>query len=233
MADKGRTRGLAGLAVITVLGTLLSLSQRADSGWNPVVCIDNADCGCTNDSNCTDPNQGGFCNNGSCVCNPGHVPPFCEPLGACCGVNVNAHFAAAGVGPACTDLTEAQCLQLNGSYQGDLTSCSTWDICDESTPTATATATGTATSTPTNTPVPQGGDCMDVSQCAPGLFCSDEVCCDTACAGPLESCDQPGMEGTCSPIAAQAPAASNTTLLLMLAVLLVVGGTTLAARRRG
>ena len=50
------------------------------------------------------------------------------------------------------------------------------------TPTDTPTVTPTGTATATATPVPQGGPCMHQGQCATGLFCVDDVCCDEPCA---------------------------------------------------
>jgi hypothetical protein len=98
--------------------------------------------------------------------------------------------------------------------------------------TPTATPTSTATATPTNTPVPQGGACADTAQCVAGLFCSDSVCCDTACAVSGQRCDVPGHEGTCLSGPAKAPAASNTGLFAILAALVLMGIVTLRARRR-
>lgn len=100
------------------------------------------------------------------------------------------------------------------------------------TATATATATGTATPTQTATPASQGDSCVDVSQCAAGLFCSDSVCCDRACVGPGQSCDVRGQAGTCVTAPAAAPAASNGALLGMLATLIVTASLALRRRQR-
>jgi hypothetical protein len=44
-----------------------------------------------------------------------------------------------------------------------------------------------------------GGPCQDGNDCRTGLLCSkNSVCCNTACAGPCESC----ASGTCSPLGA-------------------------------
>ena len=101
-----------------------------------------------------------------------------------------------------------------------------------STPTATATATATTTTTPTATPVAQGGACTDAAQCATGLFCSDDVCCDTACVGAGTSCDVPGQVGTCVTAPAAAPAASPLALLVMLAALILTAFVALHTRWR-
>jgi hypothetical protein len=102
------------------------------------------------------------------------------------------------------------------------------------TPTATRTATSTRTpthtptATPTNTPRPNGADCTDPSVCA-SRFCVDGVCCNTACDDPLEQCD--GLEpGTCTSLAAPAPALSWRGLLI--AALMLVATATVALWRR-
>lgn len=109
-----------------------------------------------------------------------------------------------------------------------------------STSTATATATATSTLTVTNTPtvtltptrtlVPDGGDCATPAECS-STFCVDGVCCDTICDQPFESCNQPGMRGTCASIAAPAPVMSNLSLLIALFSLAVVGALALLWRR--
>jgi MYXO-CTERM domain-containing protein len=100
--------------------------------------------------------------------------------------------------------------------------------CETHTPTATATATAT----PTDTPIPQGGSCDPAdSDCAAGLVCSDEVCCDRDCDAPDEFCNLPGQEGTCTAVTAPAPAASRTGLLIALIGLVGVGAFALLRRR--
>lgn len=112
------------------------------------------------------------------------------------------------------------------------------DGCVTNTPTGTPTDTPTvtptsnATQTPTQTPIPQGGSCSaDPSNCATGLFCADDVCCDTPCDQPLEACNLPGEVGTCSPVRAPVPAVSNTGLLVITLVLGVIGAVALVRRR--
>jgi hypothetical protein len=96
--------------------------------------------------------------------------------------------------------------------------------------TPSQTATGTATAT--RTPVPVGGGCMDTSQCAAGLFCTDGVCCTTPCDGPLERCDLPPDIGTCTEAVAPAPALSPIGIWIGLGSLLAVAATALWRRRR-
>jgi hypothetical protein len=63
------------------------------------------------------------------------------------------------------------------------------------------------------------------------LFCTDGVCCDTACDQALEACDLPGREGTCSPEGAAVPAASHTGLFLLAGALAAFGIFALVRRR--
>jgi hypothetical protein len=98
------------------------------------------------------------------------------------------------------------------------------------TPTATPTATSTSTATPTNTPKPNGADCTDPSPCASG-FCVDGVCCNTACDDPLERCDG-RVPGTCTSLAAPAPALSWRGLLVAALVLVATATVALWRRRR-
>jgi hypothetical protein len=89
------------------------------------------------------------------------------------------------------------------------------------------------TPTPTETPVPQGGGCTESAQCASGLTCADEVCCDTPCDQPDEACDLPGRPGTClSTVTAQAPAIAPGVLPIAVGVLTAVGAFALYLRRR-
>ena len=98
-----------------------------------------------------------------------------------------------------------------------------------STPTSTPTATPTAT--PTNTPLPDGAPCSDPDDCLSGN-CVDDVCCDTECTGPNEICNLQGSVGTCTDVAAPAPATSRTGLLAAAAILLAIAAVALVRRRR-
>ena len=49
-------------------------------------------------------------------------------------------------------------------------------------------------------PEPNGGPCESRVDCLSG-FCVDGLCCDTACDGVCELCDQPGFAGRCTNIA--------------------------------
>jgi hypothetical protein len=99
------------------------------------------------------------------------------------------------------------------------------------TDTPTATPTDTASVTPTDTPGMMGAPCEDTSDCEPGLFCADGVCCNDPCTGELERCDLPGQEGTCTPITSVAPVASRGGLIAIVVLLLTVGVFAVVRRR--
>jgi hypothetical protein len=50
-------------------------------------------------------------------------------------------------------------------------------------------------------PRPDAGPCTEDAQCQSG-HCADGVCCASACQGPCLSCNQLGLAGTCTPVAA-------------------------------
>lgn len=217
-----------------VLVVIAALATTADNAFSSAACTNSTQCGCTNLSDCTAPDQGGQCLNGTCQCNPGYYGLYCEPRGACCGVSTCAQggpgFAAicVGSGAPCSDpISEAECVGLNGTYAGTGTTCAE-GACDD-TPTPTATPTSTPTSTPTR--VPQGGECTDAAECATE-FCEQGFCCNTACDGPLVSCGQPGQQGICAAIVAPAPAASGGGLAAMVAALGLIGLVAMYLRRR-
>jgi hypothetical protein len=47
-----------------------------------------------------------------------------------------------------------------------------------------------------------GAKCASTSECSAGQTCADGVCCESACDGVCESCNQPGAAGHCNPIPA-------------------------------
>ena len=49
-----------------------------------------------------------------------------------------------------------------------------------------------------------GAPCASASECAGGL-CVDGVCCESACDGPCDSCNQAGQEGLCQPAIEKTP----------------------------
>ncbi len=53
-----------------------------------------------------------------------------------------------------------------------------------------------------STPEGIGEPCQSDEDCAGGLPCTDDVCCNSECAGTCQACDVPGSLGTCTPIPA-------------------------------
>jgi len=142
--------------------------------------------------------------------------------------------------------TDPSACQSRGYTSGTLVNCSdqgggtfSIDCCctpanvPTTTPSSTPTSTPSSTpsSTPTFTPIPNGGDCVDPTGCASGN-CVDDVCCETICDGPTESCDVEGLRGTCVESAASAPATSGAALLAGLLTLSMIGFFTIRTRRR-
>lgn len=140
-------------------------------------------------------------------------------------------FTTAPDGDACETLCYEFCEPRNIGYDpeedcaqggsGGFDDCTWIDPTPPSTPTVTQTPIDTPTVTPTATPVAQGGFCTDASQCVTG-FCSDNVCCDTACTGVGQACNLPGEQGTCVSAPSPAPPASNAGLATMMAAALLV-----------
>lgn len=193
-------RMLAAATLATALFSL-ALDDSTDAGWVVVQC-----------ANSTAPQCGGACSPGE-ACNPvsrGNVTEcVCQVLG-CCQLN----------GSCSEGVTGLACFGQGGDFVANGT-CGV--DCLPQTPTATPTATATAT--PTRTPAPDGATCDDPADCVSGN-CVDDVCCDTACAGADQSCDQPGREGTCTGVA-PAPAASQAGLLALVLALATVAAATL------
>ena len=149
----GRSRRFwNGLAVLTVFGALASIAGTANSS-QPLQCFNDSDCGCTQ-QNCSAPGQGGACvptgpNSpfpSYCQCNPGYAEPFCEPLGACCGVSFNLTYGLGTAPSRMHRLTAALCNIYNGTFGEDRQASDSSDLGREGrrlrpAPTATATAT--------------------------------------------------------------------------------------------
>ena len=53
-----------------------------------------------------------------------------------------------------------------------------------------------------------GAPCFAGADCSTGL-CVDGVCCNSACGGLCQACNNPGSEGTCSPVAANTDPANE------------------------
>lgn len=119
-----------------------------------------------------------------------------------------------------------------GTPTSSRTPASTSTGTPSSTSSPVATSTGTPTGTVTRTPsgLPDGGACSDPSQCLSD-FCVDGVCCDSACDGPNDSCDQPGQGGECVSVPHPAPSTSPRGLGLAVLALIAVAARLLRPRR--
>ena len=77
-----------------------------------------------------------------------------------------------------------------------------------------------------------GQSCMDPMDCNSGN-CVQDVCCDSPCDLPNQSCNVPGRAGECLTLApAPAPALSGTGLLIGALLLAGVGTVGLIRKRR-
>lgn len=188
-----------------------------------------------------------FCSGGACdspcnagICEAASCTALCDSIGC-----VGAAFNVCASGSCATN----DCITFSGVSCSDFPDCpepptatptqtpsstptETPSSTPTETPTKTPTQTPTSTPTSTNTPIPQGGSCAaNPSNCAAALMCVDEVCCDTACDGPLEQCNLSGRQGTCTSIAAPAPAASRSGLVVATVLLAAIGVLAMARRR--
>lgn len=66
-----------------------------------------------------------------------------------------------------------------------------------------------------------GSPCTMSQECTSG-FCVDGVCCNSACDGPDQQCNAPGIEGQCAARSAPAPAPSTSPLGLVLGIGLLI-----------
>jgi hypothetical protein len=132
----------------------------------------------------------------------------CKPTGCCSQVIRDQSTCIESDAKACefvggTFFAGGMCDPASGECQVPSQTPTSSPTMTPTMPTATPSSTPTATPTmaPTSTRVPEGGSCMNTSQCAPALLCVDGVC--TAPSVP-------------------APATSRSGLLMALGVLVVI-----------
>ncbi len=228
--------GRAAWSVITALAvaaTVWSLSAGATiSGNGCCIYQDNGtSCTETNEVDCGQNFNGTF--TAEMMCDGDDACR--EPLLGCCGIGKG--FCRTGLDDELDcldgDFVEGQTCVPDEGDQATTSGPPDFGRCEVNTPTATATATATptATGTVTETRLPEGDECFDPADCESGN-CVDDVCCDSACDGPNEECNLPGLEGNCLATSATVPAASNTGLLLALAAMSAVALFAIARRRR-
>ena len=119
--------------------------------------------------------SGDRCGDPSCSNGTQTPAPTCDANGECvvnAPVSCNGAVCADSVSCTGTCTNDAQCLM--GFFCNPLGMC-----------------------------VPDGDDgdpCMRGEMCLSG-FCADGVCCNSACLGVCESCNQPALNGMCAPVA--------------------------------
>ncbi|MGE0322425.1 MAG: DNRLRE domain-containing protein [Polyangiaceae bacterium] len=137
---------------------------------------------------------GGACNDDA-GCSGGNV---CSADGTCCDIRCDGLCeTCAGTAGVCTPYSlhsdpEGDCAP--GSCSGNLNSCTT--ACTQDSPDCDATAWCNGTTCVTK--YPNGNACTETRQCQSGL-CVDGVCCNQACGGQCEACDNTGSVGSCTP----------------------------------
>lgn len=172
-----------------------------------VACMDNDEC------------QSGHCQNGACCdsgdcctgasdCSAYGVAPVCDDATSCQGHRRDGVCNAQSQceqsmdiadDSACTAVLEANdCGPYPSVFcSGDVT---------QNAPICTSMCSGDGDCDPSahcdgGTCVPdagQGGFCDEPSDCDAGLFCVDNVCCNSSCNSGCEACDLAGSVGTCS-----------------------------------
>lgn len=137
-------------------------------------------------------NAGGDCSSSFCVSNL-----CCNS--ACTGACQRCD--ATGTEGTCSALPEATNVTACGAYACDGIS----GECPTTCTTSRQCATGHYCSNGSCQPLKdKGAACTASVQCTTG-FCADGVCCDSACSGSCDRCNQMGTAGTCSPAASGDP----------------------------
>lgn len=133
-----------------------------------------------------------------------------------------ADHCSGGMGCPSTFSASGSCASGTGPCMEDPPT-QTPTITQTPTVTETPTQTPTITETPTVTPtlLPLGAVCTSGAECA-STFCATGVCCNSACDGPDEACNEAGIcQGP--PAAVAAPATSHTGLALIGVMLIAIG----------
>ena len=129
-------------------------------------------CDGTNRTECTYPNTMTVCSAASCTAGVATSAAFCDGRGAC------------GT-PRRTECNPFIC---------GATACLTGCTTDADCASGFFCNAGTCAAR-----IPAGRACRTTAECTSG-FCVDGVCCNTACNGQCEACDNPDSLGMCSPV---------------------------------
>jgi len=159
-------------------------------------CCQTGDC-CATSLNCGAYAQPAVCNSQS-TCQGTRVDGICSAQFQCSSSVVQDDSACAGL-PSndCGPYPGITCTAAQNQPSNQQGLCSTTCMNDSGCDISAHCASGVC--------VPdqgQGGYCNVPNDCAAGLFCVDNVCCNSACNGTCEACDIPGSVGTCSPVPA-------------------------------
>ncbi|AKT40014.1 kelch repeat-containing protein [Chondromyces crocatus] len=129
---------------------------------------------------------GGTCTNGTCVTGSKGPGEACAGPAEC-----SSGFCTDGV--CCQTACDAACQACNLSGNGTCmpAAAGEQDLCG---PGRVCNATGTCTKGP-------GEACATAAECTSG-FCTDGVCCTSACGNACQACNVPGSIGICAPTAA-------------------------------
>jgi hypothetical protein len=139
---------------------------------------------------------GDLCNGaGACQAQP----PSVQCAGATCvgSTFTPARFCDGTTAGVCPAGSPASCSPYVCAGASCGTSCLSTSDCIN----ANYTCTGTAECKLNN-----GQGCSSGGQCASG-FCADGYCCNTSCTQQCKSCNQTGVEGTCTNVPFQDPPA--------------------------
>ncbi len=119
------------------------------------------------------------------------APVYNETMGSCVALRLSLGTLAA----AFVALSTTGCTSLLGDFDsGGSADASTMDG-------TTTTGDGSMTNGDGNAPG-LGLKCTKTTDCAAGQTCADGVCCESACDGVCESCNQTGALGHCNPVPA-------------------------------
>lgn len=130
-------------------------------------------------------NSGGDCSTSHCV------------TGVCCNsacTGACQRCDATGTEGTCSALPEATNVTACGAYACDGISGECPTMCTTSRQCATGNYCSNGSCQPLKD---KGATCTASVQCTTG-FCADGVCCDSACSGSCDRCNQAGALGTCS-----------------------------------
>jgi len=203
------------------LGTACADARACKSGFcADGVCCDRA---CTGACEACTASKIGSGTDGTCAvvaadtnprgrCTPDSAYPFsCKGDGLCDGKSAACRVFAkegtkCGSATCSSGALSGQLCNATGSCQLLSTPCAPYAACDSSTTCASACTTDAdcvagayCASGKCVAKGKSGATCTASRECETG-FCTDGVCCNTACTAQCEACNESGSAGTCSPV---------------------------------